>query len=91
MKRMLPYLLIALAGLAVCGLLVVRHAARPAPLMPPKSDLPAPTRRQPAPVDHWQGEIKVDTRTDYPSVPMRRLLKKLRQEEIRQRPQEGRN
>lgn len=91
MKRMTAYLLIAFAGLTVCGLLVLRHACRTEPLLPGTSDLPAPPRRNVAPVDRWQGEIKVDARTNYPSEPMRRLLKKLRQEEIRQRPQEGRN
>ncbi|NOT95216.1 MAG: hypothetical protein HOP00_02745 [Nitrospira sp.] len=91
MKRMILYAAIAFSGLTVCGLLVLRHACRTAPLLPATSDLPAPPRRNVAPVDRWQGEIKVDTRIDYPSEPMRRLLKKLRQEEIRQRPQEGRN
>lgn len=91
MKRMTTYLLIALAGLAVCGLLVLRHACRTAPLLPDPADRPVPPRRNVAPLDRWQGEIKVDTRTNYPSGPMRQLLKKLHQEEIRQRPQEGRN
>ncbi len=91
MKRMTVYIVIALAGLTVCGLLVLRHACRTAPLLSDTSDLPALPRRNVAPLDRWQGEIKVDTRTNYPSEPMRRLLKKLRQEEIRQRPQEGRN
>lgn len=84
-------LLIAFCGLTACGLLVLRHACRHAPLVPATSDLPAPSRLNVAPVDRWQGGIKLDSRTDYPSKPMRNLLKKLRQEEIRQRPQEGRN
>jgi hypothetical protein len=87
---MFIYFAIALAGLTVCGLIVLRHAVRHAPLEPAVSDLPKPTRGVP-PVDNWQGNIRVDTRTDYPSKPMRDLLKKLQQEEIRQRPQEGRN
>ena len=41
----------------------------------------------------WQAGIKPDTRTDYTSDPAttKRLREKLRQEELRQRPQEGRN
>jgi hypothetical protein len=81
---------IALAGLTVCGLLVLRHAARHAPAVPTGANRPEAPRR-PTPVDQWQGEIRVDTRTDYPSKPMRQLMRKLRQEEIRQRPEEGRN
>jgi hypothetical protein len=44
-------------------------------------------------MDVWQGSIKADTRTDYAPDPAAkaRLMEKLRQEELRQRPQEGRN
>ena len=93
MKRMTFYLLALGAGLAVCGLLVLRHAGRTAPLMPPASDLPAPPRRSPQPIDRWQGGIGVDTRTDYKPDPeaTKRLMEKLRREELRQRPLEGRN
>jgi hypothetical protein len=44
-------------------------------------------------MDEWQAGIKPDTRTDYTSDPAatKRLMEKLRQEELRQRPQEGRN
>ena len=44
-------------------------------------------------MDGWQAGIKPDTRTDYTSDPAttKRLMEKLRQEELRQRPQEGRN
>lgn len=93
MKRMITYVLIALAGLLVCGLLVLRHACRTAPELPDDSGLPAPTGRGPQPVDCWQGGIRVDQRTDYApeTEATRRLREKLRQEELRQRPQEGRN
>jgi len=93
MKRMTSYILVTLAGLTVCGLLILRHACRTAPLLPPTSDLPAPPARHRQHVDRWQSGIKVDARTDY--VPdaksTKRLMEKLRQEELRQRPQEGRN
>lgn len=93
MKRMITCALIALAGLLVCGLLVLRHACRTAPELPDDSGLPAPTGRDRLLIDRWQGDLQVDTRTDYTSDPetTKRLLEKLRQEELRQRPQEGRN
>jgi|GEM_PF-793820 len=93
MKRMTLYILVFGAGLTVCGLLVLRHACRTAPLMPPTSDLPAPPRRNPQPIDRWQDGIGVDARTDYQTDPAatKRLMEKLRQEELRQRPLEGRN
>lgn len=93
MKRMTLYILVSVAGLTVCGLLVLRHACRTAPLMPPTSDLPAPPPRPLQPVDRWQGGIGVDTRTDCQPDPAatKRLMEKLRQEERRQRPLEGRN
>ncbi len=90
MKRM--HLLIAfLLGFALCGVLALRHAIRTAVTVPPVSDLPAPPANQP--MDAWQAGIKSDTRTDYTPDPAatKRLMEKLRQEELRQRPQEGRN
>lgn len=93
MKRMITCALIALAGLLVCGLLVLRHACRTAPELRDDSGLPAPTGRDRPPIDRWQGGIKVDPRTGYAPDPeaTERLLEKLRREELRQRPQEGRN
>ncbi len=91
MKRM--HLLIAfLLGFALCGVLALRHAIRTAVTVPPVSDLPAPPTKQ-QPMDAWQASIKPDTRTDYTPDPVatKRLMEKLRQEELRQRPQEGRN
>lgn len=93
MKRMIPCALIFVAGLTVCGLLVLRHACRTAPLMPPTSDLPAPPQRNLQPVDRGQGSSGVEIRTDYqpdPAAP-KCLMEKLRLEERRQRPLEGRN
>lgn len=82
----------SVVGLALCGWLAVRHAVRTAVTVPPVSDLPAPPSAS-KPMDTWQAGIKPDTRTDYTSDPVRtkRLMEKLRQEELRQRPQEGRN
>ena len=83
----------SVVGLGVCGLLTLRHAIRTAVTVPPVSDLPAPPTKNPQPFDGWQAGIKPDTRTDYTPDPVatKRLMAKLRQEELRQRPQEGRN
>ena len=81
MKKMSLYLLVLLAGLAVCGWLIRRHQKRGLPT----TDL--------HPVDAWQGSIKLDRGGNYTSdkVAKQRLLEKLQAEEKRQRPQEGRN
>ena len=93
MKRMHLILTISAAALAVGGFLVVRHAIRTAPLVPPESDLPAPPPKKAQPIDAWQSGIKPDMRTDYTADPAatKRHLEKLRREERRQRPQEERN
>lgn len=93
MKRMHLILAVAVAALAVGGILVVRHAIRTAPLVPSESDTPAAPGRKGHPIDTWQAAIRVDTRTDYTPDPAvaRRLREKLEREEMRQRPQEGRN
>lgn len=81
MKRMPVAIAIAVVGLAVCGFLVLRHARR--------TVLPA---RPDRPFDQWQGGIPLEARADHVTdAKARRLLEKLRQEERRQRPQEGRN
>jgi hypothetical protein len=89
------YLLISVAGLTASGLIVLRHACRNAPVMPPTYDydLPAPARRNPLTADCWRGRIGGNARTDFLPYPAAtgRLMEKLRQEEQRQRPQEGRN
>ena len=93
MKRMHLIIVAVVVALALAGLLAVRHAVRTAVTVPPVSDLPAPTPSASKPMDGWQAGIKPDTRTDYTSDPAttKRLMEKLRQEELRQRPQEGRN
>lgn len=87
MKRMILVALLAFAGLTVCGLLVLRHAVRTAPLQSAPSDLPAPSAV--APIDRLQGSMKLDVQTDY-SLDARTKAK-LRAEELRQQPWEGRN
>jgi hypothetical protein len=93
MKRMHLVIISIVAGLALCGLLALRHAVRTAVTVPPVSDRHAPTPQKPQPFDAWQAGIKADTRTDYTPDPAvtKRLMEKLRQEELRQRPWEGRN
>jgi len=80
-------------GLALGGWLALRQPGRRAVTVPPVSDRRAGTTSASKPMDAWQAGIKADPRTDYPSEPAttKRLMKKLRQEELRQRPQEGRN
>jgi hypothetical protein len=90
MKRM-HLIVIVVIALILTGLLALRHAVRTSVAVASVSDLP------PSPVanamDAWQAGIKPDTRTDYTSDPAttKRLMEKLRQEELRQRPQEARN
>jgi len=93
MKRMTTVIIITAAGIGICGVLVLVHACRTAPEVPAVSDLPPPARRAVQPVDAWQGGIKVDARTDYHANPeaTKHLMEKLRQEELRQKPWEGRN
>jgi cell division protein FtsN len=94
MKRMHLIIAAAVVALALAGLIAVRHGGRTAATVPPVSDLPAsPKRKASQPMDVWQGSIKADTRTDYAPDPAAkaRLMEKLRQEEWRQRPLEGRN
>ncbi len=94
MKRMHLIIVAVVVALALAGLLAVRHAVRTAVTVPPVSDLPAPPKKKaPQPMDVWQGAIKADIRTDYAPDPAAkaRLIEKLRQEELRQRPREGRN
>ena len=94
MKRMHLIIVAIVVALALAGLLAFRHAVRTAVTVPPVSDLPAPPRKRASqPMDVWQGSIKADTRTDYTPDPAAkaRLMEKLGQEELRQRPQEGRN
>lgn len=93
MKRMIIVLAL-LAGLAVCGLLVLRHSRR-APAAPPTPEQAHATRdgRDLRAVDAWQSNIKLDLNTDYTpdALAKQRLMERLRHEESKQRPAEGRN
>ena len=93
MKRVFLLIVALVAVFAVCGLLAVLHVVRTAVAAPPISDPFDPTRPEPQPMDAWQALIKPDTRTDYTPDPAatKRLMEKLRREEIRQHPQEGIN
>jgi hypothetical protein len=93
MKRMHSLIVAFVVVLVLCGLLAVRHRVRPVVTMPPVSARPAHPPKSSHPMDAWQGAIKADGRTDYTPDPAakKRLMDKLRQEDLRQRPQEGRN
>lgn len=72
------FTLLLLIGLAASGWLVHRHWRRNTPLA---------THAVSSAADAGQKSIRLDLRTDYNDP----LLEKLRREEERQRPQEGRN
>lgn len=78
MKRMLVIGLVFFAVLTV-GALLVRRAARTASLPP----------RAVQPIDRLQGGVKLDRNADYTLDAAAKA--KLRSEELRQRPWEGRN
>lgn len=92
MRRMLTVVAILGIGLLLVGLLALRHAIRTAPTLPAQSDLPAPQRATVTPVDQMQSSVKLGA-TSFQADPekSRQLMEKLRQEELRQRPQEQRN
>jgi hypothetical protein len=83
MKKMTVCAIILLVGL-LAGFGLLRRELRRAPLMPPDYGHDA------RPMNQWQGAIKPDTRTDY-TAPTDPAWAKLRAEELRQKPQEGRN
>ena len=87
--KMSVFVILLLAGLAVCGFLLRRQPPRV-----PAGAVPAPRGVEPLqPVDAWQQSIRLAPVGHYhaDSEAGRRLLEKLRREEERQRPQEGRN
>ena len=93
MKQMTLYFVTSVAGLTVCGLLVLRHACRTAPLMPPSYDPPTPLQRNRERGNRSQERSRPACRTGgTPSATAnRRLMGILRREELKQRPWEGRN
>lgn len=78
--KMNCFIIALVAGLAVCGLLVIRHQRR---------TVTPVQHQQIKPVDTWQNSIRLDPVRSYHRDG--ELLEKLRREEERQRPQEGRN
>jgi len=86
MKKMTPILIIVVLGLLVGGVFLFRELRR-APLMPPDYGHPA------KPVNDWQRSIQIDPRTDYTGAGSKKapVPERLRMEEQRQRPEEGRN
>ena len=81
MKKMI--LVAFIVGSGVCGWLVLRHHRRAAP---PAADIGVRA------MDQFQHSMRLDAQTEYQAPPLDSALReKLRREEIRQRPQEGRN
>lgn len=90
MKKMPLTVILILAGLLVC-LMWLRYEVRRAPLIP--NDPPPAARDDHRAADSFQGKIRLDRDSDYTSrtkagAP---LPEKLRREEERQKPWEGRN
>jgi len=87
MKQLILKLGMLAAGLGVCGYLVHRHYRRTTCHHQP---LPAQANQ---PMNEWQRRLTLDPRTDYRAGRQARydLMQQLRQEELRQKPQEGRN
>ena len=75
-----------IAGILVAGLLLLRHAVRTAGPDPTLVREKGSEAQQLQPVDKWQRNIRFDARPDYTDA-----IEKLRKEERRQRPEEGRN
>ena len=87
--KMSGFIVMLLLGLAGCAYLVRRHGQRvPAP--PAASALAAPRADDLRPVDAWQRSLKLTMPGD-DSPDTKRLMEKLRREEQKQRPWEGRN
>lgn len=86
MRKMIPFAIVILLGIAVSAW-ILRKEIRRAPEVPvaPKMELGA--------ADRWQRSIRLSQSGGYglPTERDRAALEKLRQEEERQRPQEGRN
>lgn len=80
------FVTLIIVGVFVCGLLVLRHAVRNAPLEPSPATERQTEAEQLRAVDTWQSNIRLDASPDYTDA-----MEKLRKEERRQRPQEQRN
>jgi len=85
MKKM--SLVILIVGLALTGYLIHRERQRIIHV-----EVPAPVQGD-QPMNDWQQTLTLDLRTDYTGGDpvQQQLIDTLRQEELRQKPQEGRN
>lgn len=86
MRKMIPFAIIFLLGVAVSSWILCREIRR----APEESAQPGSQLRG---VDDWQRSIRLSPPGGYGPVTEREraLLEKLRREEERQQPQEGRN
>lgn len=86
MTRLRMFTVLLIAGVFVCGLLVLRHAVQTAAPEPPPGNEDPTEAQQMRTVNDWQRGIRLDSLPEYENA-----LEKLRREERRQRPEEGRN
>lgn len=86
--KMSPFLIIVLVGLALCAVWLRLSPRRAGIAATPP---PVPAREDHRALNTWQGGVILGQPTDYEAETRRRLLEKLKHEEERQRPWEGRN
>lgn len=86
MKRMIPFAIAIVIGFALSAW-ILRREIRRAPVDP------SPAKTELGAVDRWQRSIRLGSPVGHqPKTGAdRELMEKLRREEERQRPQEGRN
>ncbi len=87
--KMTSLLVVLLIGLVLCAVwlrLSPRRATVTATPPPPN-----PARDDHRVLNAWQAGITFDPRNDYDAEARRRMMEKLKREEERQRPWEGRN
>lgn len=86
MRRMIPFAIAIFLGLAVSAW-ILRREIRRAPMQPTAE------QREMRKVDDWQRSIQLDQSGGYQSKSERdrEPMERLRREERRQRPEEGRN
>lgn len=90
MKRMHPFIAFILGTLLGAGAMAFRNALRNAPEIQEPSG--PPSVADAAAVDRLQSEFQIDTAGKYELDPADlRLLEKLQQESLRQRPEDRRN
>ena len=89
MRRMTIYILMMGTGVAVCGYLVIRHARRTPAAQPMQTQRGARDPREFQAIRKMESTIRIAPLGD--DMTGLRLKSKLRREEERQQPQEGRN